>query len=475
MMRTLSRRAVLRGAGGAALSLPLLDAMLDRRVEAAVAGTRRYLVVFGGVSIGPAAAPRSAGAAYDLGPGLRALGGKQADPALPYPSVQGEFQVVSGLRIPAGSPIPPAGRQGFFHSSHQSPLLAGVRSSTLNDGPLGHANCKAMGPTSDQLLVPLLGQGTKFPSLEYRAQPEVYREPDPNKGIMSWRKDTGGQIIPNAPIASPKIAFDQLFRGFTASNPTDAARQQALADQDRSVLDLVQTRSGRLMARIGSSDRQRLERHFDEIRQLELRIGQVAGSSFGGACKQLPDPGNDPSIAVTGTAARGIGWADEESRAQVMSDLIVTAFACDLTRVASLMITYAQSFVSAKNICGNAADLHAIGHGNGSTTQMAQLVSWHLKFVAGIADRLRNIQEPDGNVLSKSAIVFLTEGGWSGDPHSTEAMMAVIGGRAGGLKPGKHVVAPGKHPASVVLSAMRAVGHQGPLGEVNDTIPELFA
>jgi hypothetical protein len=55
-------------------------------------------------------------------------------------------------------------------------------------------------------------------------------------------------------------------------------------------------------------------------------------------------------------------------------------------------------------------------------------------------------------------------------------MACLIAGRAGGLKPGKHVAAPGKHPAQVVLSAMNAVGVGGnALGdEVTGNIPELF-
>jgi hypothetical protein len=35
-------------------------------------------------------------------------------------------------------------------------------------------------------------------------------------------------------------------------------------------------------------------------------------------------------------------------------------------------------------------------------------------------------------------------------------------------------MATGKHPASVVLSAMKAAGYQGVLGEVTQDIPELF-
>ena len=54
-------------------------------------------------------------------------------------------------------------------------------------------------------------------------------------------------------------------------------------------------------------------------------------------------------------------------------------------------------------------------------------------------------------------------------------MACLIAGRAGGLKPGQHVAATGKHPANVVISAMTAVGLPGQLGEVSGIVPALFA
>jgi hypothetical protein len=54
-------------------------------------------------------------------------------------------------------------------------------------------------------------------------------------------------------------------------------------------------------------------------------------------------------------------------------------------------------------------------------------------------------------------------------------MVMLVAGRAGGLKPGKHIKAAGVHPARCLISAMRAAGATGDkLGEVTGTIPELF-
>jgi hypothetical protein len=53
-------------------------------------------------------------------------------------------------------------------------------------------------------------------------------------------------------------------------------------------------------------------------------------------------------------------------------------------------------------------------------------------------------------------------------------MIAIVGGHAGGLRVGQHIVATDKHPAQVVLTAMNAVGVSGGLGEVSGTIPGLL-
>jgi hypothetical protein len=54
-------------------------------------------------------------------------------------------------------------------------------------------------------------------------------------------------------------------------------------------------------------------------------------------------------------------------------------------------------------------------------------------------------------------------------------MACLIAGRAGGLKPGQHLVAAGKHPANVLITAMNAVGVPGNLGEVSGALPQLLA
>lgn len=73
-----------------------------------------------------------------------------------------------------------------------------------------------------------------------------------------------------------------------------------------------------------------------------------------------------------------------------------------------------------------------------------------------------------GNLLA------VREGNANASPHSTENTVALVGGRAGGLTPGQHIVATDAHPAAVTLTAMPSVGADVPsLGEVDATVPAL--
>lgn len=492
MALRLTRRAMLRGVGGAALSLPALDLMFDRggtaRAQAAPI-PKRYLVCFGGQSLGGDDdplhndyVPKTIGRDYDLKSALA-----------PLAPVQGEVSVVSGLSIPTanGGAVPAAGRRHDFHVSSLSPLLSGVRSP---------ASTSAAGPTSDQIVAAAIAGSTPFRSLNYRIQAEWYLGVSAPYGrdAMSYKTNpAGGNPLVVAPTVSPRAAFDALFTNFTPPNDAAAAAKQAFLLRSRkSVLDLVSGRLQNLVAdpRLGTADQQRLQRHFDEVRDLERQISSVA-PPMTSTCGKPADPGADPPVggaqgvdaAGNNTYAANLGYGGEDQRAKIFCDLIHMAVTCDLSRVATLMFTMFQSHLNMYPLTGQRCDLHEIGH-NGDpaskgTLAVSKAIAWHMKHFAYLLGKLRDTPEGPGKVLDNCAVVFLHEGGHGLDTatsktnstHSTENMACLIAGRAGGLKPGQHVAATGKHPANVLITAMNAVGVPGNLGEVVGGIPALLA
>ena len=490
MKRTLlSRRAALRGLAGAAVALPLLETMGVARAQAAVY-PNRFAVFFGGHSLGAdgaesalnSFAPTKLGRGYDLTPALAPLGTL---------GVQNEVSVVSNLKIPwaGGGAVPLGGRDNGFHGGVCSPLLSGVRSTA------SVAICN--GPTSDQLVAAALGGATTFKSLAFRAQVSRYApfdNPSGNAGVMSYRANpAGGAPLPLLPETSPAAAFKALFFNFNSGlTPAQAARRNFLLRARVSVLDLVSEDTARLVPTLGSEDRLRLQRHLDEIRDLERRVSATP-PAMAGACQSPGDPGPDPMIGADGTDLNmdqrleftaNSGYSNEDARARVFCDLIQMAFACDLTRVATLMISQFASAMNAFQFTGVLSDVHFISHGRdgaGSTFELcSKSVAWHVKHFAYLVAKLKGTPEGGGTLLDRCALVYLCEGGRGTDPvgspgsHSTENMGLLVAGGAGGLKQGKHINGAGRHPAQALVSAINAVGVAGGVGEVQPNLPELF-
>ena len=482
----LSRRTVLKGIGGTILALPFLEAMTGRTTRARGANPaipKRYLVCFGGQSLGAdndpvhnLYVPNTVGPSYDLKVALAPL----AD----HDNIRDEITVVSGLRIPTaydnGGSIPPGGRANDFHINSLSPLLSGTST----------GDHRVHGPTSDQIVADAIGADTTFKSLVYRVQASWYLDQSAPYGrdLISYKSIPSGAGVTGIPsTVSPRAAFDSLFVGFTPVDPAEAARRAFLLKQRKSVLDLVGHKTEKLLGVLGTPDRQRIERHLDEVRDLERRISAIAPES-GGACQLLADPGTDPAVGGNQTVVGGTGfdvnagYSNEDARAATLVDLMHMAMVCDLTRVGSLQFTMAQSHMNMHPLIGIPCDLHEIGHSSHGTMGVSQGIAWHMKHFARLVAKFRDTPEDIGTMLDSTAIVMLHEGGHGYDPsaakmyssHSTENMACLIAGRVGGLKPGRHVVAQGMHPVNVLVTAMNAVGvPTTTLGEVSGSIPAL--
>src|SRR5262245_23607303 len=326
--RTVGRRAFLSGLGGAAVSLPLLEIMLDTNPALAQAAPHRYLVLFGGQSMGcdddpvhNLFVPDTVGPGYDL---------KVATQPFADLNVQDEITIVSGLDIPAamGGAIPAGGRADDFHINNMGPLITGVRSTDHDKG----------GPTSDQIMAEQIGTETVHPSVSWQVQAAWYLSVSAPYGrdILSVKSDGGGGLIEIPGTVSPAQAFDTIFYNFQDPNadPAAVAAQQFAWEQRKSVVDLVRRRAERLVEKLGGADRMRIERHLDEIRDLEKRIATIPPGP-GGAC-QLPTAPTDPPLGGNqpdGSYNQNVGYSGEEERARAFMDLIAMAFTCDLTRV----------------------------------------------------------------------------------------------------------------------------------------------
>lgn len=487
---TLPRRAFLRGLGGFGIALPALEIMSagmgGGRALAAATAPKRFVFMYGGISTGRGVratatsptivrdllVPTTVGANYELTEGLKTLG--------PL-NIKDQITVVSKLKVPwqeQGGTVPTAGRQTVLHYGSVVPQLTGIRqTSAANPSNLP-------GPTADAVAAQALAGNSKFASLVYRAQVDPYIAEGSMPGRISWRKDATGKLVINEPTVSPQVAFNSLFGNFTAPGAEEAAKAAFLLKQRKSVLDLARVSTQELISRVGSQDKDRLTRHFDEIRDLELRIGELTPPEVA-SCTKPASPGADPTV----NAVRA-GWSNEDLRAKLLADLIYYGMVCDLSRVASLQLTFWKCHMGAKALVGRDNDFHDNSHSatisDTLLDNLTPLVAWHIKHFGYLAAKLKSATDVDGKrLIDHTAMVLTFEGGHGyspeaptgiGGPHSTENMTCLIaGGSAGGLKPGRHVVAKDKHPVNVINSAFKACGLPAKHGEVTGEIPALFA
>lgn len=496
----LQRRAFLRGAGGAAVALPALEIMRGREAQAGGSGAppRRLVVLYCGMSLVAdnqenQIIPDAAGGGYDLKRALLPLGAG-ALPSNPGVGGQGfdvqdHVSVVSGLQIPwdTGSGVPPGGKSPEFHYNTVGPQVSGVRGDpTRNEVPNG--------PSVDQIVADQIAGDTLFPSLSMRVQAASYVGSNGTGGTsarISWRDDGAGGVQAIDPVFSPQLAFSTLFGNFVPPDPELAELAARRLERHKSIVDLVKERAESLSTRLGQADQIRLEQHLDELRGLEDRLAAIPPA--GGDCEQPPDPGEDPPMAgaaieYEGQGGDGSGYSNEDLRAEVMCDLINMSFACDLSRVAAMRMTFTQCMMQMEEPIGRPGDLHEIGH-SGQSDAYADCLSWHVKHFARLISRLRDTSDFDGtSLLDHTAVVMLFEGGHGYDPegdsgplraHSTENMIALVGGHAGGLNSsgGQHIVTQAAHPSQALISAMNAVGvaeEDETLGDISGAIGDLF-
>jgi len=439
----------LTGLGGAVVALPVLEAMLPRRAMAAAGAPSRYVAIFAGIEQKDCV-PSGTGAGYAMPDGLASL-----------ESVRDHVSIVTNLEVPAagaGAPVA-GGKANPHHGNIMMPLLTGYRSTNENNGVPTSAS-------ADQIVADVVGLDTHYRSLEYCAQPEGYRSGDAGiKTVMSYGQGGDARV----PQRSPRLAWESMFANFTPSNPADLEAKQKLLERRLSVLDLVKARGDRLMVDLGTADRQRLERHFDEIRALEMRLADIPDTS-GAGCDALPDPGDDPSATSHPNTQHGgsTGYSDEDKRASVFVDLIHMALVCDLTRVATLVITYEQSTMSLEPLWGAPYEMHDVTH-NDIPDRIAVwngITSWQASFFAKLVQKLVDTPEPTGGTMLDTTVVVMTNsGGPSG--HGSTNMAMPIAGCPSVLRMGEHIVANGgAHPINVFQTAMYALGIEHDLGEV---------
>ncbi|MCB9941892.1 MAG: DUF1552 domain-containing protein [Planctomycetaceae bacterium] len=422
----LSRRHVLRGLG-AALSLPLLDAMLPH----AFARSSTYEPLRSSLSVQPRMiccyvpngvnimewVPENSGKDYALSKSLETL-----------QDLRNEFTVISGI----GHPASKGGHSGADTWLTGADLQAVPGSDYTNS------------ISADQVVAEVHGKHTRFPSLQLSDSSGTGSAG--HSHTLSF--DRSGTPVPAED--SPRRLFERLFVPESAGDREATLRRYA---EKKSILDSVLNEANVLHRRLGKKDQEKFDQYLSSVRETEQRLERLE------EWIDIPKPEID---------AKGLQLESQPHNAHdrpmwidVMMELSYLAFVTDTTRV----ITYEWSR-EAGGYGGGGENHHELSHHGGDAGMLQKLGvidRFHLSQLARFMRFLKATQDGEGNMLDHTLILFGSgmNSGKGGDHSPKNLPLLTAGGRRLGFKHGQHLAFDeNDHPpmSNVLLTMIQKMG-----------------
>jgi len=429
----ISRRTVLRGAG-AAIALPLLDAMIPASTvlaqTAAKPTVKLAFLYFPHGAIMEHWTPEKQGRDFELTPIL--------EPLKPF---QKQLTIVSGLgNRPAESQA--------VHAIVPATWLSCVHPKQGQD--------PNMAPTADQIAAKAIGQDTPLPSIEISTEDHggggsCDRDYGCNySGTISYRTAT----TPLPMEYNPRNLFQRLFgRG---DSPQE---RKELVQEYSSVLDMVSEDAASMNRKLGARDKAMLSDYMETVRELERRVQKTQAHDL--SKLKLPD-------VPVGVPEK----ADEELN--LMLDMAALAYQGGLTRIINYMFA-AEVSGRTYNWIGVPDAFHAVSHHGNDPATKAKLVkiqNYPTKVLAKWLTKLKDMPDGEGSMLDHSIILYGSNMSNSDRHNQFPLPTALIGGGCGRIKGGQHLVYPDHTPvANVLLTMLDRAGV--PLEKIGDSTGQM--
>ena len=405
--QSLTRRAVLRGAG-AAIVLPAFESL--RKLRAAESGLpsvpARMVCIYTPHGVRNSAwYPEKAGADYLLSPTLR-----------PLEPVREDVSVLTGLCHPRMS-------SNVGHAA-AGRWLTGVQE---GDRILVDFASPNESLSVDQLVAARTGQETRWPSLQLSTEGGA--------GLPGRSKTLSfnSRGLPLPAINRPRAVFDRLFVPVT---PEDRAAELRRYRRRRSLLDGVLAESRELDRKLSRADREKLAEYLDSVREVERQLDRN---------RQWLDQ-SKPEIDASQLEFE---FKDRRGFLRVMYDLMVLALRTDSTRVITFMAGVEVDLYKWNEVGVNQT-YHGLQHHSGNAGRLdglAKVDRLEVELLAGFLGKLRQTSEGDGTMLDSTMVLYgsgmnngigLEDGKGA---HSTRKLPILLaGGRKLGIRQGQHLV-----------------------------------
>lgn len=387
--KALSRRTMLRGMG-AAIALPMLDAMMPAMSAIPLAPKRLGFVYMPNGMMIPSWTPATTGANFEFSPTLK--------PLEPFKS---NLTVVGNLTR-AGTTI-------GDHAVSAAGWLTSVYAKQTE------AEDVLAGTTIDQVVARAIGQDTVFPSLELATEDFTGYIGGCIPGFSCAYMNTLSWSSPTTPLPmeiNPRVAFERMF-----GRAGSAQQRRIRMSEDRSIIDSITGDARRLGMKLAASDRSRIDEYLEQLREIERRIERMEAAKNSEAVMDAP-----------------LGVPDDfEEHVAVMFELMTSAYQADITRVCTFMMSREASQRTYPQIGLNEPH-HTISHHGGDKEKIAVLAKlnhYHVQQFAKFVEKMKNTPDGDGSLLDHSLVIG---GCGMGDSngHATDPLpLVAVGGMAG--------------------------------------------
>ena len=311
--KRVARRTILRGLGGLAITLPLLEAMtgvesmLMAPAHAAQGGLPRYFYAsfFSNGSIprwwNPIVGDQDTKPSYGMGEfSLNKI-------MHPLKGLEDKLNIVRGMdNVAANNSTGCGGR----HTSAVVSWLTGARPKSFSGGIWEPA-----GPSIDQVIGARLAPDAPFQALNCGLG---------ERGNYTGRisaKDAHTYVDYNDGAHNVYDALFSLFDQDPQTANVQAARRLSVLDRSKESFD-------KLSKVVSAQDTQRINAHLNSIREVESKIQRYLASSCQRPAADVYEP--------FGAVRNGGDYTRAQENTKLMIDLIISAMSCGATQVATL-------------------------------------------------------------------------------------------------------------------------------------------
>jgi hypothetical protein len=420
LKKAIPRRTFLRGTG-AALALPLLDAMTPAFAQEAKRPIRMaFMQTPNGIfNLNNEWTPKTEGADFEMTRTLK-----------PLEAVRENIVVLSGLDQQQA-----AGHDGEVGGDHPRACTAWLTGThaKMTSG----ADIRA-GVSVDQIAAREFGKHTQLASLEVGLESaEIVGACESAYGCayydtIAWRNETTPLPMENR----PRALFERMF----GDGGTDPKVRLTIRKEDQSILDAVNSDIKRLRVKVGGTDRSKIDQYLEAIRDVERRM-------------QLAEKQDIHALPV----GSPVGAPEKFSEYfMLMADMMTLAWQTDLTRVITFQMGHEMSGRAYPEL-GFGDAHHPCTHHQGDREKQektTQINGLHTKMLAYYMGKLKSTKDGDGTLLDNSMVLY---GAGLSDANLhlyTDLSLVLVAGKNTGIKGGMHVRYPKRTPMTNLLLTM---------------------